>query len=610
LATNEERESVPAVLRLFGYLRPYWVRTLVAVLSMLGSAGFSLVVPWLTGLAIDVGIDADRPYLLYLFAAAVVASTLLRGLSAFGQTYSGEWLAQRVAYDLRNAIYDHVQNLSFSFHDRNQTGELMSRATADVEAVRWFFAFAVTGLLQIVLLLLGIFAILVQMNLKLAVVTLAFVPVALLAAVRVSSILRPSWARIQEQMATMTTYLQESLAGIRVVRSFARERERIAGFRAENDELHRLQVRQSRLQAFNMPFMTLILSLATAVSLWVGGRDVIEGTLSVGELVAYLGYLTLLALPVRRLGFLINTFARAEASGRRIFDLLDTQSDVQDKPDAIELPPVSGRVRFEKVSFGYEERSPVLHEVDLEALPGEVVALLGATGSGKSTITLLLPRFYDVTAGRITIDGYDIRDVTVHSLRRQIGIVLQDTFLFSATIRDNIAYGMEDAPFEKVVEAAKLAGAHDFITSFPDGYDIWVGERGVTLSGGQKQRIAIARTLLLNPRILILDDSTSSVDTQTEHQIQQALQHLMEGRTTFVIAHRLRTIQHADQIIVLDNGRIVERGTHADLLRAAGFYRRIYDLQLRDQEELQATVPSHNGGGQAQRADGRLGARP
>jgi ABC-type multidrug transport system fused ATPase/permease subunit len=300
LATNEERESVPAVLRLFGYLRPYWVRTLVAVLSMLGSAGFSLVVPWLTGLAIDVGIDADRPYLLYLFAAAVVASTLLRGLSAFGQTYSGEWLAQRVAYDLRNAIYDHVQNLSFSFHDRNQTGELMSRATADVEAVRWFFAFAVTGLLQIVLLLLGIFAILVQMNLKLAVVTLAFVPVALLAAVRVSSILRPSWARIQEQMATMTTYLQESLAGIRVVRSFARERERIAGFRAENDELHRLQVRQSRLQAFNMPFMTLILSLATAVSLWVGGRDVIEGTLSVGELVAYLGYLTLLALPVRR----------------------------------------------------------------------------------------------------------------------------------------------------------------------------------------------------------------------------------------------------------------------------------------------------------------------
>lgn len=579
---------------------------------MLGTAGFSLVVPWLTGRAIDVGIDADRPYLLYVFAAAVVASTLLRGLSAFGQTYSGEWLAQRIAYDLRNAIYDHVQNLSFSFHDRNQTGELMSRATADVEAIRWFFAFAVTGLVQIFLLLIGIMVILVQMNFKLALVTFAFVPLAVLSAVRVSSILRPSWARIQEQMGTMTTYLQESLAGIRVVRSFAREPERIAGFRAENDNLHRLQVRQARLQAFNMPFMTLILSMATAVSLWIGGRDVIEGTLSVGDLVAYIGYLTLLALPVRRLGFLINTFARAQAAGQRIFELLDTKSEVQDKPGAIELPPVKGHVRFENVSFGYEDRSPVLKGITIEALPGEVVALLGATGSGKSTITMLLPRFYDVTEGRITIDGYDIRDVTVHSLRRQIGIVLQDTFLFSATIRDNIAYGMEDAPFEKVVEAAKLAGAHEFITSFPEGYDTWVGERGVTLSGGQKQRIAIARTLLLNPRILILDDSTSSVDTQTEHQIQQALQFLMEGRTTFVIAHRLRTIQHADQIIVIENGRILERGTHDDLVQNDGFYRRIYDLQLRDQEELQAMARSRTGetNGRALRVDGRTGVWP
>ncbi|GIW05290.1 MAG: ABC transporter ATP-binding protein [Dehalococcoidia bacterium] len=603
---------MPAVLRLFGYLRPYWLRTLVAIVSMLGTAGFSLVVPWLTGRAIDVGIDADRPYLLYVFAAAVVASTLLRGLSAFGQTYSGEWLAQRIAYDLRNAIYDHVQNLSFSFHDRNQTGELMSRATADVEAIRWFFAFAVTGLVQIFLLLIGIMVILVQMNFKLALVTFAFVPLAVLSAVRVSSILRPSWARIQEQMGTMTTYLQESLAGIRVVRSFAREPERIAGFRAENDNLHRLQVRQARLQAFNMPFMTLILSMATAVSLWIGGRDVIEGTLSVGDLVAYIGYLTLLALPVRRLGFLINTFARAQAAGQRIFELLDTKSEVQDKPGAIELPPVKGHVRFENVSFGYEDRSPVLKGITIEALPGEVVALLGATGSGKSTITMLLPRFYDVTEGRITIDGYDIRDVTVHSLRRQIGIVLQDTFLFSATIRDNIAYGMEDAPFEKVVEAAKLAGAHEFITSFPEGYDTWVGERGVTLSGGQKQRIAIARTLLLNPRILILDDSTSSVDTQTEHQIQQALQFLMEGRTTFVIAHRLRTIQHADQIIVIENGRILERGTHDDLVQNDGFYRRIYDLQLRDQEELQAMARSRTGetNGRALRVDGRTGVWP
>ncbi|MFN8533995.1 MAG: ABC transporter ATP-binding protein [Dehalococcoidia bacterium] len=598
--------TVPAVFRLFGSLRTYWPQTLVAAVSMVGSVVFSLVVPWMTGQAIDVGIKADEPYVLYLLAGAVVVSTVLRGLSAFGQTYTGEWLAQRVAYDLRNAIYDHIQNLSFSFHDRNQTGELMSRATADVEAIRWFFAFAVTGLVQIVLLLAGILIILAQMNFKLALVTVAFLPLAVLSAVRVSNILRPSWARIQEQMAVMTTHLQESLSGIRVVRSFAREPDRIAGFRAENDELHRLQVRQARLQAFNMPFMTLILSLATAVSLWIGGRDVIEGSLSVGDLVAYIGYLTLLALPVRRLGFLINTFARAQASGQRIFDLLDTESDVQDRPGAIDLPPVTGHVRFEDVSFGYEQRAAVLKDISIDARPGEVVALLGATGSGKSTITMLLPRFYDVTTGAITIDGHDLRDLTVASLRRQIGIVLQDSFLFSATIRDNIAYGMEAATFDQVVEASKLAGAHDFIMGFPKGYDTWVGERGVTLSGGQKQRIAIARTLLLNPRILILDDSTSSVDTQTEHQIQQALQNLMENRTTFVIAHRLRTIQHADQIVVLEGGRIVERGTHQDLVENDGFYRRIYDLQLRDQEEMLATSQRN---GHAVRANGRTGVR-
>ncbi|GIW12036.1 MAG: ABC transporter ATP-binding protein [Dehalococcoidia bacterium] len=523
-------------------------------------------------------------------------STVLRGLCAFGQTYSSEWIAQRVAYDLRNAIYDRVQNLSFSFHDRAQTGELMSRATADVESVRWFLSFAVTGIVQIVLLLSGILVLMVRLNSHLALVTLAFIPVAVGVALRISSVLRPSWTRIQEQMAVMTTFLQESLAGIRIVRAFAREPERLAGFRNENEHLHALQVRQARLQALNAPLLALLLSMATAASLWLGGREVIEGRLSVGDLVAYIGYLGLLTMPVRRLGFLINTVARAEASGRRIFDLLDAESEIRDAPDAIELPPVTGHVRFEHVSFSYDRRAPVLTDITLEARPGEVVALLGATGSGKSTITLLLPRFYDVTAGRITIDGYDIRQVTVRSLRRQIGIVLQDPFLFSATIRDNIAYGMEDAPFEQIVQAAKLAGAHDFIMSFPEGYDTWVGERGVTLSGGQKQRLAIARTLLLDPRILILDDSTSSVDSATEHQIQHALQQLMVGRTTFVIAHRLRTVQHADQILVLEGGRIVERGTHEELLRRSGLYRRIYDLQLRDQEELRAATRTARNG--------------
>jgi ATP-binding cassette subfamily B protein len=339
--------------------------------------------------------------------------------------------------------------------------------------------------------------------------------------------------------------------------------------------------------------------LSIAATLYVGGREVLAGRLTVGELTAFNLYLTLLQQPVRAMGWMVNLFARANSAGKRIFEVLDTESAVKNRPDAKPLPKIEGHVRFENVAFGYDSISPVLKDVEIDARPGEIIALLGQSGSGKTTVVSLLPRFYDVTAGRVLIDGIDIRNVTLDSLRANIGIVQQDVFLFNASIRENIAYGAIDASDEDIVRAAKAARLHDFIVSLPDGYDTWVGERGATLSGGQKQRLAIARTILLDPKVLVLDDSTSSVDMETEFQIQQALQEVMKGRTTFVIAQRLRTVKQADQILVLKEGRIVERGRHYDLIRAGGFYQQIYDLELRDQVEALAQATPHPTNGAA-----------
>jgi ATP-binding cassette subfamily B protein len=386
-------------------------------------------------------------------------------------------------------------------------------------------------------------------------------------------------------MAEMGAAIQENLSGIRVVKAFGREEYESRKFRTIAERLFRDSYHTNRIQAFNSPLLTGLWMLSVAATLYVGGREVVAGRLTVGELTAFNLYLAILQQPVRAMGWMVNLFARANSSGKRIFEILDTESAVRDKPGARVLDQVRGHVRFEHVAFSYDAVSPVLEDVTIDARPGEVIALLGPSGSGKTTVVSLLPRFYDVTGGRILIDGIDIRDVTLDSLRRNIGIVQQDVFLFSATIRENIAYGAIDASDEEIVRAAKAARLHDFIMSLPDGYDTWVGERGATLSGGQRQRLAIARTLLLDPKILILDDSTSSVDMETEFLIQQALQEVMKGRTTFVIAQRLRTVKRADQILVLRNGRIVERGRHEELIAAGGFYQQIYDLELRDQAE-------------------------
>jgi ATP-binding cassette subfamily B protein len=420
---------------------------------------------------------------------------------------------------------------------------------------------------------------------------------------RFNATFRPLSLQIQQQLAVLTTVLQENLAGIRIVKAFAREPEQIDLFDRQNDTLFDLNLKAARVQRQAVPLMDFISNLTTVIVLWYGGSLVILHSLTLGELVAFNTYLALLVMPIRRMGFLVSMMSRAIASGDRIFEILDAKSEVEDAPDAIPLPPIAGRVAFEHVTFRYSGLETVLRGVSFEAEPGQMIALLGATGSGKSTIINLIPRFYDVTNGRITVDGYDIRKVKLESLRKQIGIVLQETVLFSGTVRENIAFGRPGADLETVVAAAKAARAHDFISAFPQGYDTVVGERGVTLSGGQKQRVAIARALLLDPRILILDDSTSSVDMETEHLIQQALEVLMKGRTTFVIAQRLSTIRKADLILVLDRGEIVARGKHEELLEESGIYAELYELQVKAEREAAAAVvaaeaiaqPSPNG---------------
>jgi ATP-binding cassette subfamily B protein len=591
----------------------YKLRAAAAYTCLVISVLLGEAVPWLVKESIDRGLTQGEQAILIYAAIGIVAVTAFRAVFSYVQGYFGEYISQRVAYDLRNALYDRFQRLSFSFHDNIQTGQLMSRATADVEGVRMFIAMGAMVIISTIFMFMTILALLISLNWRLALVTMAFIPLMALSAVSVGRTLRPMFLRVQEELAAMTEILQESLAGVRVVKAFAREEFQIDRFSKQVKVLFDWNIKSARQQAFNMPVLNLLLGIAVGATLWYGGNEVFAGRLTLGGLVAFNGYLAMLIMPVRRLGFMTMLIARAVSAGERIFEILDASAEISDAPNAIEMPNVEGRVRFDNVSFKYGSASPTLKNVDLDVRPGEAIAVLGNTGSGKSTLVNLLPRFYDVSNGRITIDGTDIRDVTVASLRRQIGIVLQETFLFSATIRDNIAYGSEGASMDQIVAAAKAARAHDFIMSFPDGYDTWVGERGTTLSGGQRQRVAIARTLLLDPRILIFDDSTSSVDAETENLIRQALANLMKGRTTFIIAHRLGTVKNANRIIVLDRGQIVEEGTHLDLLDRHGFYKHIYDLQLKGQEEEEqealALAPiqapqqhiassSRNGGGQ------------
>ena len=525
--------------------------------------------------------QANAPHDLIVGGIVLVVFGIVFGIFSFLQAYWAEKNSQAVAFDLRNDLFAKIQRLSFSYHDRNQTGQLMIRATDDVEKVRLFLG---QGLIQLVgafILLAGTLIIIFSTNAKLALVTVWILPVALVLFFVFGGLSRPLFTKIQQKLSILNTTLQENMAGIKVIKAFTREKSEQAKFRQEADALMRQQIVVSRVFAFLIPVIFLVANLGQATTLYAGGIQIIHGTLTVGDWQEFSLYLLFMFLPIAQFGFIITQFSQASASATRIFEILDAKSDVTDKPDAATLPKVEGRIKFENVTFRYfGGGDPVLKNVSFETQPGQVVALLGATGSGKTTIINLLPRFYDPTEGCISIDGYDLRDLSLQSLRAQIGIVLQETTLFLGTIRDNIAFGKPDATQEDIIAAAKAAAAHDFIMEFPDGYDTRVGERGTTLSGGQKQRIAIARALLLSPHILILDDSTSSVDLSTEAQIQEALDELMKGRTSFVIAQRISTVMSADLILVMDKGEVVARGRHKELMEESELYAEIYNSQL------------------------------
>ena len=603
-----DRRRMPVLLRLVGRAWRYrWWMLIILLITMLTSVTV-VAAPELIKYAVDTGFEITEVGgedgeltrkvalgnmgTLMVVAAVLLVVAVVRGISSYAQTYLGEKISQAVAYDFRNDIFDHLQRLSYAYHDDSQIGQIMSRATQDVEGVRAFVSMGIIRLLYVVVLVGLSATMMLTTNFPVALVALAFMPIVAIQASVVSVWMRPLWMKMQDLQGQIATVLQENLTGIRVVKAFSREEHEQAKFDDRARELFDVSYRTSIIQAWSEPLMLSLWLLSAGVVFWVGAREISAGNMTPGDMAAFQVYLAILQMPVRMIGFIVNMFARAHSAGTRVFEILDAESAVIEPPDAQPLRAERGEVVFDRVSFGYDTLSPVVGDVSIHARAGEVVALLGPTGSGKSTVVNLLPRFYDVAEGAITIDGQDVREVSLDSLRSAIGIVQQDVFLFPATIADNIRYGRPDATDAEVEQAASAARIHDFIDAMPDGYDTWVGERGSTLSGGQRQRVAIARTILVDPRVLIFDDSTSSVDMRTEYLIQEALQNLMRGRTTFVIAQRLRTVQLADQILVMRDGEIVERGRHQELLDAGGLYRDIYDLELRDQEEARAAAGS------------------
>jgi ATP-binding cassette, subfamily B, multidrug efflux pump len=579
------------IRRVFRYLSHYWLTAFAALISLLLVNAANLYTPQLLRQLIDDGIYQLNMNVIWMVAGLLVLVAVVRGVFNFLQGYLSEKTSQGVAYELRNEIFERLQHLSFSYHDQSQTGKLMTNVTSDVEMVRMFAGNGLLQLISALVLLIGTLVILFSMNATLTLIFLAMIPpIGVIFGFFIKTLL-PRSRIVQEKLEKLNSILQENLAGIRVVKAFAREDHERSRFSSRNQDLLTENITLLSIFATFFPMIFFIANVAIVGVLWVGGLEVIADSMTLGELVAFIGYQGFFLMPIFMLGFVGSVISRAEASAQRIFEVMDAKSEVVDKPDAIDAPSLSGHVIFDEVSFRYAgSETPVINEISFEALPNQTVAIMGRTGSGKSSIINLIPRFYDTTSGEIRIDGYDVRDLKLSSLRSQIGIVLQETTLFTGTIRDNIAYGRMDASEDDILQVAKAAQAHDFIIGFEDGYDTVVGERGVGLSGGQKQRIAIARALLLSPRILIMDDSTSSVDAETEYKIQQALEMLRQGRTTFVIAQRISTVRSADLILLLDEGRLVGKGTHAELLECCEIYTEILATQFGERAELQTAV--------------------
>jgi len=560
-------------LRLLGFLRPYKLSMAVSVVLAVGSQATTLVAAYLTGSVAPALRHGERHRLPWLVGEIVALGALRAGLMVGRRLIAGRQ-ALGVELDMRTSMYAKLLRLSFGFYDRHQTGQLMSRATVDLQGVRFFLGYGLIFFFQNLFTIVGVAIVVFLISWKLALVSLAIAPFLVVVAYRYSHVSHPLLRDVQQKMADVATVAEENIVGVHVVKSFAQEAAEQRKFERRSEQVFGLSVRANRQRAFYIPILSFLPLLAQAAILLLGGRMVAHGSLSVASFVRFNLYLAMLITPLRSLGMWIGQAQRATASGERIFQVIDEPEDITDAADAGELPPGPGAIRFEGVTFGYDPARPVLRDVDLELAPGRVVALIGHTGAGKTTLAALVPRFYDVQQGRVTVDDADVRSVTLTSLRREIGVIAQDPFLFSATVRENIAFGRPDATDEEVERAARLAQAHEFVEALPDGYGTVIGERGITLSGGQRQRVAIARALVVDPRILILDDATASVDATTEAKIRLGLREAMRGRTTIIIAHRLSTIALADEIVVVDDGRIVLHGSPEEA-RASDVYREI-----------------------------------
>lgn len=568
--------------RLISYVRPYLGRMSAAVVCIILAACGNLAVPWIIKDVIDQVLINKDMVMLNIIAAGILLIFFLRGIFFFGQTYLMSYIGQRVIIDIREAVYRQLQRLSLGYFDKRQTGAIMSSVTNDVSALQAALVDSMVEMVTEGMILIGSLGAMFFLHWKLSLLTLITMPLVLHAINTFGKKLRQAGRVLQARTADITAILQETISGIRVIKSFAREDYETNRFKQENFFNFRAQMKTSQLLATLTPVIEFLSAIGVTVIIWYGGMEVINGNLTSGALIAFLIYVVNLSNPVKRLSKVYGNIQKSLAAAERVFDILDTEPDVKDMPGAVELPVVEGRVTLQQVSFAYSAGQYALREISLEVKPGQTVAIVGPSGAGKTTIANLLPRFYEVTEGSILIDGKNIRTVTMQSLRQQIGIVPQETVLFNGTVYDNILYGRLDATEAEVVAAAKAANAHNFIDKMPDKYQTQIGERGAKLSGGQRQRISIARAILKDPRILVLDEATSALDTESEKLVQQALDKLMIGRTSFVIAHRLSTVQRADVIVVLDKGRIVEQGTHNELLASGGLYSTLYQVQFRE----------------------------
>jgi ABC-type multidrug transport system fused ATPase/permease subunit len=567
--------------RLLGFLRPYRRGVIASFVLAAAAMGMGVLIPYLVGRTVDEIRQGGTD--LWPLAVAVAAAGVLRlAFSVVRRLVAGR-VSLGVEYDLRNRMYAHLNSLELAFFDAQQTGQLMSRSTVDLQSVRFFLGYGLIFMLQSALTILIAGAVMLAVNAELAVVALAPTPFVIWVAFRYGRRNRPATQEVQQRIAELTAEAEENVSGVRVVKAFAQEQRQLHRFNAAVRRVFDQSMVSTRLRAFYGPLIGFLPQLGLGALLLVGGRQAISGAITIGEFVAFYGYVLMLTSPVRMLGIALGMAQRAVASGARVFELLDREPQLTSPADAPPLPAGAGRVELRGVTFAYDDGEPVLRDVDLEVEPGQTVALVGPTGSGKTTLVMLIPRLYDVSAGALLVDGADVRSVDPAALRREVAVVSEDAFLFSAPLRENIAYARPEASESEVVDAARRAGLEGLIESLPDGLDTLVGERGLTLSGGQRQRVAIARALLAEPRILILDDATSSVDATTESRIKDALREVMEGRTTFVIAHRLSTIALADEIVVLENGRIAEQGTHDELLERSELYREIAEKGLPDQ---------------------------